>query len=55
MTTYEISSLILELYVCAMLTWDIKHDRNLERYIKSLKQRTRKRMEFDSLTTGEHK
>jgi hypothetical protein len=55
MTPYEIISLVLESLVVVILIVEFIYDFRLNQHVKSLKRRTKRRFEFDSLTTGEHK
>jgi hypothetical protein len=46
---------ILEIYICVILTIEYIYDKRLNEHVKSLKKRTKKRYEFESLTEGEGK
>lgn len=55
MTVYEVTSIILELYVCGILTVEYVYDRNFNEHIKSMKRRTKRNFDFERLTDGEGK
>ena len=45
----------LELYVCIILTIEFWYDWKLNQHVKKMKQRTKRRFEFEELTKGEGK
>lgn len=55
MTVYEIVSIILEGLVVVILIVEFIYDYNLNTHVKSLKRRTKRRYDFESLNQGDSK
>lgn len=55
MSAYEWLMILMELYICLVLTVEFWYDWKMNEHVKSIKRRTKKRFEFEQLNEGEGK